>query len=116
MPTYDFHCPGCEITEEEFVRDVNAEVLCHQCECPMERKFPAPRLNGLQKFASSEFRGFREQMGFEPRTVREIDDYCKQNGKRLMDKGDVRMRQDKPDHSDLSVDKIMKSINKAGGK
>lgn len=40
MPLYDYICPECNTTENEFVFKWDEEVLCEECESVKERQFP----------------------------------------------------------------------------
>ena len=40
MPLYDYICPKCKTTENEFVFKWDEEVLCEECGSVKERQFP----------------------------------------------------------------------------
>lgn len=40
MPIYDYKCPKCDTTVEEFVHNSEEAVTCQTCGQPMTRQFP----------------------------------------------------------------------------
>lgn len=89
MPRYDFACDDCGLEQEvtfSFEEIEGAQVFCHGCKRQMRQRYATWVVRGptsSTRLGPKERADMKVAMGYEPKTVADIDEWCVRAGKKF---------------------------------